>query len=206
MPGRSPPFSESTCDGSLAIWRKPRSKEYVVHHLAIQLLTDFRQLILEVVFPPFEYTVPGADTNQILNRLDEAKRQFAAPRARAVERLLSRLSGHKIKDALSLIRYHELLLFVRAYPHNAAVLRLAEKELKSFGSRVELLRQLGIDLSPFEHPEVSGIANTSVADTFSYNIVRWLAQKFPGQIVFDWEWFEDENRLAQIWPRFLPLL
>jgi hypothetical protein len=150
--------------------------------------------------------VPPDITNQILNRLDEAKKQFGARGHRAVERLLIKLSGRKIKTAESLIQYHELLLFVRAYPQGAAVLRLAEKELQSFGRRVELLRELGADLSSFEHPEVSGIANTSVTDTFSYNIVRWLVRKHPGQIAFDWEWFEDENRLAQIWPRFLPLL
>lgn len=150
--------------------------------------------------------MPRDATNQILNRLDEAKRQFGASRHREVERLLIRLSGRNINDATALIRYHELLLFVRAYPHSATVLRLAEKELKSFGKRVVSLRELDVDLSPFEHPEVSGIANTSVTDTFSYNLVRRLAQKHPAQIAFDWEWFEDENRLAQIWPRFLPLL
>jgi hypothetical protein len=150
--------------------------------------------------------VPGKNTDQLLNRLDEAKRQFGPLQHSEVERLLGKLSAHEFKDAESLIRYHELLLFVCAYPHSAVVLRLAAKELKSFGGRVELLRKLGIDLSTLESPEVSGISNTAVTDTFSYNIVRWLVEKHPGQIAFDWEWFEDENRLAETWPRFLPLL
>ena len=151
-------------------------------------------------------TVLQDDTNKTLDRLDEAKRQFGALQQRQVERLLAKLSTHEFKDAESLIRYHELLLFVRAYPQSAAILRLAEKELKSFGTRVELLRDMQIDLSPLETPEMSGTANTSVTDTFSYNIVRWLVKKHPTQIAFDWKWFEDENRLAETWPRFLPLL
>lgn len=150
--------------------------------------------------------MPRETTNQLLDRLDIAKRQFE-PRSRiAVERLLTTLARHKIKDAESLLRYHELLLFVRAYPHGALVLRLAEQELKSFGRRVESLKTLGVDLAILGSPEVSGIANTAVTDTFSYNIVRWLAKKYPAQIAFDWEWFEDENRLSETWPRFLPLL
>ena len=150
--------------------------------------------------------MPRANINQILDRLDEAKQQFGLSRSRQVERLLIKLTNHEFKNAESLIRYHELLLFVRAYPQSSAALRRTEKELKGFGRRVESLRAAAVDLSSFEHPEVSGIANTSVTDTFSYHIVRWLVSKHPGQIVFDWEWFEDENRLAVSWPRFLPLL
>ena len=144
--------------------------------------------------------------NRSLDQLDESKRQFGSLPERQVARLLTRLTQQKIKDPASLIRYHEILLFVSAYPHNASVRRLAEAELKAFGKRVELLTQSGVDLSVLGSPEVSGIADTAVTDTFSYNIVSWLAKKHAGEISFDWEWFEDENRLAQTWPRFLPLL
>src|SRR6185369_1830790 len=108
-----------------------------------------------------------------------------------------------IKDADTLIRYHEELLFQRAYPPNAAVVREVEKKLRNFAKRVEAL---DIDLASLQHPEVSGIAGTSVIDTFSFYIVRWLLQRHPEQVVIDWEWFEDENRLAETWPRFMPLL
>ena len=108
--------------------------------------------------------MPGDNTNQLLDRLDEARRQFGRLQQRKLESILSKLASRQLKEAASLIRYHELLLFVRAYPPGAAVLRLAEKELRSFGRRVELLRELAVDLSPLEHPEVSGVANTSVTD------------------------------------------
>ena len=57
-----------------------------------------------------------------------------------------------------------------------------------------------------EHPEVSGIAGMSVTDTFSYYIVRWLLKQTSARVALDWNWFEDENRLGETWPRFLPLL
>lgn len=123
-----------------------------------------------------------------------------------MESLLERLARKRFHDAESLIRLHELLLFVRAHPHNATVARLAEEQLRTFANRVSELRERAVDLSSLEHPSVSGIAGTSVTDTFSFYIVRWLVEHFPTQLAIYWEWFENENRLAETWPRFMPLL
>ena len=119
---------------------------------------------------------------------------------------LRRRSKQKIRDTETLISYHEFLLFARAYPQSAAVARLAESELRGFSKRVEWLREHDVDVSVLEHPEVSGIAGTPVTDTFSFYIVRWLMQRYPSQTSIYWDWFEDENRLAATWPRFMPLL
>src|SRR5689334_1301212 len=116
---------------------------------------------------------------------------------------LRKLSRKKISDIDTLIHYHELLLFVRAYPQNAAMVRDVENELRHFADRVAALE---VDLAPLQHPEVSGIAGTSVTDTFSFYIVRWLLERHAAQLDIDWDWFEDENRLAETWPRFMPLL
>jgi hypothetical protein len=144
--------------------------------------------------------------NRLLDRLDELKREFGGGQEEKVERLLSRLRHHKFLDAESLIRFHEILLFIRAYPQTARMLRQLEKELSAFADRVKLLHDMDADLSPLDHPEVSGIAGTSVTDTFTYNIVRWLLKLHPDQVKFEWDWFEDEYRLAATWPRFMPLL
>lgn len=126
--------------------------------------------------------------------------------AKRVEALLDRLARRNFRDPDELLRFHELLLFLRAYPHNAAVARKAEGQLRTFPRRISQLREQDIDLTSLESPEVSGIAGLSVTDTFSYYIVRWLARTHPAQVELSWEWFEDENRLAQTWPRFMPLL
>lgn len=142
----------------------------------------------------------------LLDQLDKLKTQFGPKEAKRVETLLERVSRLAIRDAETLIRLHELLLFLRAYPPSAAVVRLTEAQLRTFASRVSELRERGVDLSQLEHPDVSGIAGTSVTDTFSFFIVRWLVQQYPAQVAIYWEWFESENRLAETWPRFMPLL
>lgn len=142
----------------------------------------------------------------LLDQLDELKTEFTPAGARRVERLLAQLSRKKFNDTDSLVRYHELLLFLRAYPHNSSIVRAAERELRGFANRVSYLEQQEIDPAPLEHPEVSGIAGTSVTDTFSFYIVRRLLQRHPSQLAIYWEWFERENRLAATWPRFMPLL
>jgi len=114
-----------------------------------------------------------------------------------------KFSRKKITDIDTLVRYHEELLFLRAYPPSAAVVREVEEELRNFANRVAAL---DVDLAPLQHPEVSGIAGTSVTDTFSFYIVRWLLERHATEVAIDWEWFEDENRLAETWPRFIPLL
>ncbi|MDQ3472727.1 MAG: hypothetical protein M3447_03225 [Acidobacteriota bacterium] len=142
---------------------------------------------------------------QLLDRLDEAKRRFGKGDAQIVVATLTSLASKKIKDAESLLQFHELLLFVRAYPADARVLRLAEANLENFADHVAALQAANEDLSALADPEASGIAGTSVTDTFSYPIVRWLVQK-QQRVKLSWDWFEDQNRLAQTWPRFMPLL
>lgn len=119
---------------------------------------------------------------------------------------LRKLSRQTIRDTETLVRYHEQLLFARAYPESEAMARLAEKELRGFPRRVALLNDNGVDVSGLEHPSVSGIAGSAVIDNFSFYIVRWLMQRYPAQVSIYWDWFEDENRLADTWPRFIPLL
>ena len=160
-------------------------------------------------FPPkalvIDSNLPANQTN-LLDQLEEAKRRFVPGNHKKIEQLLTRLKRQKIKDAESLIRYHEVLLFLRAYPQSARIVQLVDAELSSFPQRVASLEQGGADLSALEEGEVSGIAGTSVTDTFSYYIVRWLVQRYPAHITLDWDWFESENRLAETWPRFMPLL
>ena len=54
-----------------------------------------------------------------------------------MEALLERLARKQFYETEALIRLHELLLFVRAYPHNAVVARLAEAQEWSLASAVE---------------------------------------------------------------------
>ena len=140
-----------------------------------------------------------------LDDLEESKRRFGEGDAK-IRRALRVLSKSKVTDADSLIRFHETLLFIRAYPPNATVTKQVERILKDFGSKVQALGEKDADLSPLDDPEISGITGGSVTSNFSYAIVRWLVAKYPAQLSIDWDWFEEEDRFGATMPRFLPLL
>jgi hypothetical protein len=144
--------------------------------------------------------------HRLLDQLETLKHQFGSRESQKIEATLRRLSRKNFTDPESLILFHEILLFLRAYPQTPAIVRAVEALLRTFAQRIGRLRDSGVDLSTLNDPEMSGIAGTSVTDTFSFNIVRWLLQNYPNHSACYWDWFEDENRLAETWPRFMPLL
>jgi hypothetical protein len=150
--------------------------------------------------------VPPDTLDHLLDRLDEFKRRFDERGAAQALKVLAQLEKRQAADADSLIRFHEILLFMRAYPQTARTLRRVEKILYTFARRVRALEQAGTDLSPLEYAEVSGISGTFVEDTYSYQLTRWLVRRHPARVSLNWEQHEDEYRLAATWPRFLPLL
>ncbi len=95
---------------------------------------------------------------------------------------------------------------MRAYPQSPRLLRQVEAMLKTFPRRVLLLRSMDADLSLFADTEVSGIAGTSLTAIFSYPVARWLAARYPSEVMIDWEGYEDTARLGETLPRFVPLL
>jgi hypothetical protein len=144
-------------------------------------------------------------TDQLLDELDAAKRSFEIPQAK-LRRTISRLQKSRLRTASDVARFHEALLFLRAYPRGPAVLKQVEKILRGFDIRGDQLRRAGTDLTALDDVEVSGIAGGSVTSNFSYRIARWLVAKYPAQVSIDWDWFEEEDRFGATMPRFLPLL
>ena len=144
--------------------------------------------------------------NQLLDRLDSAKRSYGSVKSVELVGTLTKLASAKIADADELVRLHEALLFLAAYPQSKPVLGKVERILKSVRQRLATFETQDADLSPLDAPEVSGIAGTSVTSNFSYPIARWLARKYPRQLSIDWDWMENEEQWSAILPRFLPLL
>jgi len=142
----------------------------------------------------------------LIDLLDESKHRFSARDRSVIERTLHQLARRRFTDAEALIRYHEALLFLRAYPQSPKLLKLAEAQLASVAQRVAQMSEADVDISSFGYPDVSGIAGTAVTDSFGYFIVRWLVRMQRGRVALDADWVDDTNRLAETWPRFMPLL
>ena len=140
----------------------------------------------------------------LIARLEEAARR--RPDRGAGRRLLRLVESGSSAGARSLIRLHEALLFLRAYPPDRATLRETEALLSRFARRVEKLARSGGDLEPFDRPEVSGIAGTSITTNYSFDVVEWLAARLARRVRLDWESQDDPDRLRGLLPRYLPLL
>src|SRR6202035_4530612 len=103
-----------------------------------------------------------------LTELEAFRYRFGPGEAARVVKLLKRLDAARFPDSRSLIRFHEALLFLRAFPQGPAVVRLTERSLNSFHERVDVLRKAGADMDDFDPFEVSGIAGTQMEDTLSF--------------------------------------
>jgi len=149
--------------------------------------------------------VPTPTLEQLLGRLDELKRPADARGRARLRSLLARIARRRFRDAASLVRFHEILLFLRAYPQGRALLSQTEKILSSFKQRVDELRDAG-DAYEFERPEVSGVVGTAFSAIFTYDVVRWLVARHPSRVRIDWEGYVEEGQLAAVLPRLLPLV
>jgi hypothetical protein len=103
-------------------------------------------------------------------------------------------------DAAELIRLHERLLFVRAYPPSLEAAHLADRLLADVGARASAL-----DSDAFAEPEVSGIAGTSFSAVFSYEVARRLAQLYPRNVCINWDAYQETERLAPLLAFALPM-
>lgn len=142
----------------------------------------------------------------LLDRLDEWKRRFGPPESGQLERLLAAAAKYRVRDAAGLIRLHETLLFLRAYPRTPEVARLADEILFAFADRVDRLRKAGVDLEPFAEPAVSGIAGTELTAVFSYEFARSLVERHGRAVRLAWDAHDQSWRVGPGSPQFAPLV
>jgi hypothetical protein len=150
--------------------------------------------------------MPARSLDRLLSELEELRYRFGRGEAARAVKLLNSLGSGRFPDAKSLIRFHEALLFLRAFPQGPSVVRKAEQLLNSFHKRVAALRKGGADLGPLDPLEVSGIAGTQMSDTLSFDLARWLVRHMPGKVTIDWDNWDEGRALSEILPRLLPLV
>jgi hypothetical protein len=147
---------------------------------------------------------------RLLTRLEAARSCFGPGEAARTIKLLAQLARAKFRDPKSLLRFHEALLFLRAFPQGPALIPRVESLLNSFHKRVDELRLHNPDMSAFDDFDTSGIAGTTMQDTLTFEVVRWLARRIPRNVEIAWEdyWddYQNERAAGSTLPRFLPLL
>ncbi len=148
--------------------------------------------------------------NQLLTQLEAAKNHFDSNHTAQITKLLSQLSKLRLSDPHQLIRFHEALLFLRAFPGAPSIIPRVEHLLNTFHQRIEKLHALHADMSLFDDFDTSGIAGTTMQDTVSFDVAHWLARRIPRNVEIAWDdyWddYQAERARGATWPRFIPLL
>ena len=149
----------------------------------------------------------------LLAQLDECKGLFAPEAARRTKKLLKQIRGIRFESAAALIHLHETLLFLRAYPQSAEVVRLCDAVLFDFARWVRRVPRE--QLAEFEYAEVSGIAGTGITTNFSYVFAKSLAERYGRKthrrakrreavLNIGWQHFEHVERLAPTLAHLIP--
>ena len=149
------------------------------------------------------------DPNHLLTQLEALKNQFDPTPPTQIPKLLTQLSKLHL-DPHQLIRFHESLLFLRAFPHAPSQILRVENLLNTFHQCIEKLRAADINMSPFDDFDASGIAGTTMQDTLSFDAAQWLVTRIPRNVEIAWKdyWddYQAERARGNTWPRLIPLL
>lgn len=118
----------------------------------------------------------------------------AAAQKRAV---LDGLRRCRFGSAAALLRYHEILCWMAAYPDDAPLLAAVNAELGRFAQRSDL-RRFG---PAFVN---SGVAGSVAYCNFFWMMARWLVPQFGPGVKLDWDGTSFEPRLRAALPLLLP--
>jgi hypothetical protein len=133
----------------------------------------------------------------LLRRLESVQAAYAPPATRAKLVLLQRLERRRFRSPRALLRFHESVCFLRAYPDSRAVRSTVDRILTGFDARRDLLR-FREDLAD------SGVAGTPIHYPFFWPTADWLAARWPKRLRLDWEAFETAEGLTDRLPYLLP--
>ncbi len=113
----------------------------------------------------------------IIKNIRNATYSFGTDSAANKKNALRVASTFKFKKPSSLAKYHDLLLFLLAYPENSELRILAQNEMNRLAHSVKHLSE-----SKKEKLDLSGLAFTNTHGGFSISIIKWLLKEFPEQV------------------------
>ena len=112
--------------------------------------------------------------------------------------LLRAAAGRALGDTQVLLAYHDVLLFLLAYPATAAMRALAARELARVAAAARDIDAHG-PARARTALRGSGIAWSALTIAYGYPIVRWLVSRFPACV--DVDSFGEHGALLEQWLR-----
>ncbi len=131
--------------------------------------------------------------SKTLTSLEQAKGNYGEGYAETKLALLIRLEHRRLPTARGVMRLHEALCFLRAYPDDARVLAQVERMLENFQRRPDLRRHRAALAD-------SGIAGTVIHYRFFWSTAHWLARRWPQRFQFDRSDIEPSERVRVALP------
>jgi len=110
--------------------------------------------------------------------LERIKDHYAPGRGVAKRTLLERLARTRLQTAQQVLRLHEALCFLRAYPDDGRVRAQVVRMLAAFARRPDLRRHRAA-------LENSGIAGTVIRHAYFWPMLRWVARRWPRQVTVE---------------------
>ena len=107
--------------------------------------------------------------------------------------LLKQLGRLRFDLAEELFTFHDILIYLRAYPDSPELLSIVEKLLQGFAARSDV-RKFSEELAS------SGISGCPIDYRFFFHMSLWLAQNFKGKLCIDWGEVEDTEQLHALIP------
>lgn len=133
-----------------------------------------------------------------LAALERSRLEFSVAAAEAKLALLKQLARTRLASAHGVMRLHEALCFIRAYPDNAAVLAQVQAMLAASDRRS--------DLRAHRHTLAdSGIAGTATHYRLFAAQAQWLAQRWPHELRLDRSEPGADERIARALPPLVTL-
>ena len=133
----------------------------------------------------------------LLKQLEKLKNTYGGDAVAQKLSLLAKLEGQRLGKADEVLRLHEFLSFLHAYPDSRAVLEQVERMLDSFASRGDLRRHRR-ELTD------TGITGTDIYYRFFWPTARWIAKRFPANLTIDWAEFTNRDKLVDMLVMLLP--
>ena len=130
---------------------------------------------------------------QALRRLEATHFDFGAGRAAEKLVLLRLLDRGRLGSWRGVLRLHEQLCFMRAYPDDRAVLAQVVGMLTGFAGRRDLRRHRA-------RLDNSGVAGTRIRYRFFWPTARRLAARWPARLRIDWDAVDEPDKLSGALP------
>jgi len=133
-----------------------------------------------------------------LQALREVRARFGPLERQTKRRLLAAAAIKPIEDPRLLADYHELLLFLAAYPDGAEVLRIVQAELARVAERAAALDAMS--KSARRRLDGSGIEGTRLSCEFSVDLAHWLCRTYADDVELDWDETPTDGHLDDLLP------